>query len=307
MKYVIYIIQSLMLLLLTPLFMGIIKNLKASIRGYEACPVLQPYYNIAKLFEKGRVLSKSSSIITLIAPTLCLCACVTAAFMVPVFFNDGNPFVGNLFIIIFLLGIVKFFITLTGLDSASAFGGMGSSRELFISMIAEPVMFLTVAFLYMETKSLNIFAINTAVAGMAGFDVANCIAAMGFAVLLVAENARMPVDNPETHLELTMIHEAMILDTSGRDLALMELSSWIKLMVFVTIFINCFFPMGMTGAVAFVPVILSFIAYILKVLVILAVISLVECSMAKFRLFRVPELLSAAFSLSLVAIVINFF
>jgi formate hydrogenlyase subunit 4 len=307
MKYVIYIVQSLMLLMLTPLFMGIIKNFKASIRGYKACPVLQPYYNIAKLFGKGRVLSKSSSFITLIAPAMCLCASVTAAFLVPVFFNDGNDLVGNLFVIIFLLGIVKFFMTLTGLDSASAFGGMGSSRELFISMLAEPVMFLTVAFLYLETKSMNIFGINTAVAGMSGFDVANFIAAMGFAVLLVAENARMPVDNPETHLELTMIHEAMILDTSGRDLALMELAAWVKLMVFVTIFINCFFPVGMTEAIAFVPIVLSFAAYILKVLVILAVISLFECTMAKFRLFRVPELLSAAFSLSLVAIVINFF
>jgi formate hydrogenlyase subunit 4 len=184
---------------------------------------------------------------------------------------------------------------------------MGSSRELFISMLAEPVMFLTVAFLYLETKSMNIFGINTAVSGMSGFDVASFIAAMGFAVLLVAENARLPVDNPETHLELTMVHEAMILDTSGRDLALMELAAWVKLMVFVTIFINCFFPMGMTGAAAFVPVVISFAAYIFKVLVILAVISFFECTMAKFRLFRVPELLSAAFSLSLVAIVINFF
>jgi formate hydrogenlyase subunit 4 len=307
MKYLIYIIQSLILLMLTPLFMGIIKNLKAEIRGYKASPVLQPYYNIAKLFGKGRVLSKSSSFITIFAPAACICACITASFMVPVFFNDGNPFIGNLFVIIFLLGIVKFFITLTGLDSASAFGGMGSSRELFISMLAEPVMFLTVTFLYMETSSMNIFSISKAVTGTSGYDIANMIAAIGFAVLIVAENARMPVDNPETHLELTMIHEAMILDTSGKDLAMMELAAYIKLMVFVTIFINCFFPMGMTGTIGIVPIALSFVFYIMKVLVILGAISLIECSMAKFRLFRVPELLSAAFSLSLIAIVINFF
>jgi formate hydrogenlyase subunit 4 len=306
-KYAVYFIQSLMLLMLTPLFMGVIKNIKASIKGSKACPVLQPYYNIAKLFGKGRVLSSSSSFVTQIAPGLSLCACIAAAFMVPVFFNDGNQIAGNLFVIIFLLGVVKFFMTLLGLDSASAFGGMGSSRELFISMLAEPVMFLTVTFLYMETNSMNAFGISAAVSGTTGYGIANLIAAIGFAVLIVAENARIPVDNPETHLELTMVHEAMILDTSGRDLALMELASYVKLMVFVTVFINCFFPMGMTGTFAFVPVALSFISYIAKVLVVLGAISLVECSMAKFRLFRVPELLSAAFSLSLVAIVINFF
>jgi formate hydrogenlyase subunit 4 len=130
---------------------------------------------------------------------------------------------------------------------------------------------------------------------------------MAFAVLIVAENSRLPVDNPETHLELTMIHEAMILDTSGKDLALMELSSYVKLMVFITIFINCFFPFGNAVQMAPIPIIIGFATYLSKVLMVLGLISLIECVMAKFRLFRIPELLSAAFSLSLVAMVINFF
>ncbi|MHC1720122.1 MAG: respiratory chain complex I subunit 1 family protein [Clostridiaceae bacterium] len=307
MKYLLYFAQSMILLMLTPLFMGIIKSLKASIRGYMAPPIMQPYYDIKKLLSKGRVVSISSSFITGIAPVLCLSACITAVFMIPVFFNGGNSYYGNLFVIVFLLGVVKFFMSLTGLDTASAFGGMGSSRELFISMLVEPVMFIIVAFLYMETKSLNIFTITSSVAAIPEYNVANMIAAMGFAVLIVAENARMPVDNPETHLELTMIHEAMILDTSGKDLALMELASYVKLMAFITIFINCFFPMGMASSLEFLPIMMSFIYYVLKLLVVLGLIALIECFMAKFRLFRIPELLSAAFSLSLVAMVIKFF
>jgi len=307
MKYILYFAQSSILLMLTPLFMGIIRNFKAYIRGYSGPPVTQPYSDIKKLFSKGRVISSSSSFITVIAPVLCLSACITAAFMIPVFFNGGNSYYGNLFAIIFILGIVKFFISLTGLDTASSFGGMGSSRELFISMLVEPVMFIIAAFLYMETNSLNIFKIVSIASEIPEYGIANMIAAMAFAVLIVAENSRMPVDNPETHLELTMIHEAMILDTSGKDLALMELSSYVKLMVFITIFINCFFPFGIAVQMAPIPIIIGFVTYLLKVLMVLGLISVIECLMAKFRLFRIPELLSAAFSLSLVAMVINFF
>jgi len=307
MKYFIYSIQSLTLLMLTPLFIGIIKNFKAAIRGYKGFSVFQPYFDLKKLCGKGRVISKSSSFITAITPILCLSACVTVTFLIPVFFNDGNSYFGNLFIIIFLLGIVKFLSSLLGLDSASTFGGMGSSRELFISMFAEPIMFILVAFLYMETKTFNIFSITLINAAILKYNIAHIIAAIGFAVLIMAENARMPVDNPETHLELTMIHEGMILDISGRDLALMELASYIKLIVFITMFINCFFPLGIASSLNIVSICVSFISYILKVLGILVVISIIESNMAKFRLFRIPELLSAAFSLSLVAIVINYF
>jgi formate hydrogenlyase subunit 4 len=307
MKYIIYFIQSLILLMLTPLFIGITKNFKAAFRGYKGVPVFQPYFNLKKLYGKDRVISKSSSFITAITPILCLSSVVTVAFLIPVFFNDGNSYFGNLFVIFFLLGIVKFLSSLLGLDSASTFGGMGSSRELFISMFAEPITFILVAFLYMETKTFNIFSITLINAEIFRYNTAHIIAAIGFAVLIMAENARMPVDNPETHLELTMIHEAMILDTSGRDLALMEFASYIKLAIFITIFINCFFPIGITGSLNLSSICASFVIYILKVLGILIVISIIESIMAKFRLFRIPELLSAAFTLSLVAIIINYF
>ena len=307
MKYIVYFIQSLIMLILTPIFIGIIKNFKANFIGYKNSSVFQPYWDLKKSYGKSRIKSKSSSFITTVAPIISLSSAITTVFLIPIFFNNGNSYFGNLFIIFFLLGIIKFLSSLLGLDAASTFGGMGSSRELFISMFAEPIMFILVAFLYMETNSFNIFNITLVNSEAIKYNVAHTIAAIGFVVLIMAENARMPVDNPETHLELTMIHEAMILDISGRDLAFMEYAGYIKLIAFITIFINCFFPIGVSVSMNLSTLLIAFAIYILKVLGVLTVIALIESTMAKFRLFRIPELLSAAFSLSLVAIVINYF
>lgn len=307
MKYLVYFAQSVVLISLSPLFIGIIKNLKGLMRGYIGPSIFQPYYNLKKLFHRSNVVSDKSSFITLIAPILSFTAVFTAAFLVPVFYSNGNSFFGNIFIIVFILALVKLFSTLLGLDAASTFGGMGSSRELFISIFAEPVIFIIIAFLFLETKSFNIFDIALINSEVSKYTIAHIMGAMAFAVVIIAENLRMPVDNPETHLELTMIHEAMILDISGKDLAFMELASYIKLTVFITIFINCFFPIGITTELNILSLGISLIVYILKVLGILIIVAAVESSMAKLRLFRVPELLSAAFSLSLVAVVINFF
>lgn len=307
MNYLVYIFQSLVLLMLTPLFIGILKSLKAFLRGYSGFPVLQPYYDLKKLFNKGRVISKTSSFITEIAPILSITAAITAAFVIPVFYTGTNGYTGNLFMIIFLLSIVKFLSTLLGLDCASTFGGMGSNRELFISMFAEPVMFILVAFLYMETKTFNIFSITSFNSSITKYSISHIIGAIAFAVLLIAENARMPVDNPETHLELTMIHEAMILDISGRDLAFMEFASYTKLIVFITIFINCFFSVGIGTSLTALSLLTGFISYVVKIVFCLMVISIIETTMAKFRLLRIPEVLAAAFSISIVAVAINFF
>jgi formate hydrogenlyase subunit 4 len=306
-KYLIYFLQSVLLIILTPLFMGIIKNIKAFIRGYRSVPVLQIYYDCMKLISKGRVISVNSSFITRIGPTLSFGAALTAAFIVPVFYTNPINTLGNMFVIIFILGIVKFINSLIGLDCASTFGGMGSSRELFISMLAEPIMFIMVAFLYLETLDFNVYGISYINSNVKTYSVAHIIAATSFFMLVLAENSRMPMDNPETHLELTMVHEAMILDLSGRDLAFVELASGIKLMVFLTLFINCFIPFGMAGAFSFILILKSLILYIIKLLICVAVISVIETTMAKFRLFRLPEILAAAFSIGIVAIAINYF
>lgn len=304
--YILYFFQSLLLLLLTPLFVGMIKNFKAFFRGYTGPSIIQPYYLLIKLFRKGRVISKTSSIITKIAPIISLSSTIAVMFIIPVFYAGENNVLGNIFLIFFVLGIAKFLTTLLGLDCASTFGGMGSSREQFISMIAEPVMFILVTYLYMETKTFNIYNISSANALLTKYGVAHLIAALAFFVLIMVENSRLPVDNPETHLELTMIHEAMILDLSGKDLALIELASYSKLIIFLTIFINCFFPFGIATSITFISMGNGFIFYIIKLVICLILISFLESFIAKFKLFKIPELLTAAFSISLVAIAINY-
>lgn len=303
--YFIYFIQSIVLLLFTPFFIGFLKRTKANIRGYKGAPVLQPYYDLAKLFSKGRVISNYSSFITKIAPILSLTFALTTALFIPVFYTGKSFYIGNLFIVLFLIGNLKILSVLVGLDSGSTFGGMGSSRELFISMMAEPIMFLMVTFLFMETKTFNIFKMASINSLTNWYSTAHMIAAIAFVILLVGENSRMPVDNPETHLELTMIHEAMILDISGRDLACIELSSYIKLIIYITIFINCFFPIGIATSISAIGLIVSFLVYILKILMCLIIISIIESTMAKLRLFRTPEIFAWSFSISIVAIAVN--
>lgn len=303
---VIYMIQGLLLIALTPLLSGIIRKFKAFFRGYTGPSVFQPYYDLAKLFGKGQVLSRHSSFITVFGASISLAAAITTAFFIPVFYTASDNFPGNLFIIIFMLGIIKLMNSLIGLDAASTFGGMGSSRELFISMLAEPVMFILIAFLFLETKSFNISGISS-INGIANYNASHIIAAVAFFILIIAENARVPVDNPETHLELTMVHEAMILDVSGSNLAFLELSSSIKLMVFFAIFINCFVPYGITASLQAGTILVSILLFCIKLIICSGIIAYVEANVAKFRLFRVPELLATAFSFSMLAITINYF
>jgi formate hydrogenlyase subunit 4 len=306
-SYIIYFLQSTFLIMITPLFMGIMKRFKANIRGYKGPSVFQTYYDLSRLFGKGRVISKSSSFVTQVGPVISLAAAITAAYIMPVFYADSRSYLGNIFIIVFLLSIAKLINSLLGLDCASTFGGMGSSRELFISMFAEPIMFILITLLYFEAKTFNINEIVFVNSNLTKYSVGHIIAAVAFFILVLIENARMPVDNPETHLELTMIHEAMILDISGKDLAMLELSAAIKLIIFLSLFINGFIPFGVATTITAAALIKALIIYLLKIIVCLFIISLIETTMAKFRLFRVPELTAVAFSISILAITINYF
>ncbi|AKA68705.1 respiratory chain complex I subunit 1 family protein [Clostridium scatologenes] len=308
MKYIaINFLQSMILIIATPIFMGILKKFKAILRGYKGSSIFQVYYDYQKLFSKGRIRSSHSSFITQIGPILSLGASITVVFMIPTFFSSGETYLGSLFLIIFMMSVIKFLNTLIGLDCASTFGGMGTSRELFLSMLAEPVMFLTIMFLYFENKSFNIFTISFNNSTEAFYGIGHILAAISFFILLLTENARLPIDNPETHLELTMIHEAMILDLSGTDLAFVEMASQIKLMIFLTIFINLFMPFGAATTLGVVTILKAAAVFFIKILVILFGISIIEISMTKSRLFRVPELLSAALSIAIAAISLNYF
>ncbi|MBU3200015.1 NADH-quinone oxidoreductase subunit H [Clostridium estertheticum] len=303
MKYnLIYFIQSLLIIVLSPLFIGILKKMKATLRGSIGSSVIQPYYDLSKLLKKGRIISNRSSFITTIGPIVILAATITTAFFVPVFYTSMEQSIGNLFILMFSFGIVKMFTVLIGLDSSSTFGGMGSSRESFISMMAEPLILFLMIFLYIETNDFNIFHISFINSKIVHYDTAHLITMVTFIVAILAENARIPFDNPETHLELTMMHEAMILDLSGSDLAYVELSSHIKLIVYLIVLINCFVPIGIATSLTVSAILIGLVTFIFKLLICLLGIAIIETTFAKSRLFRGAELFPAMISLGIVAI-----
>ncbi|MBU3102136.1 MULTISPECIES: respiratory chain complex I subunit 1 family protein [Clostridium] len=303
MKYnLIYFIQSLLIIVLSPLFIGILKKMKAYLRGYIGSSIIQPYYDLSKLLKKGRIVSNRSSFITTIGPIVILAATITTAFFVPVFYTSMQESIGNLFILMFSFGIVKMFTVLIGLDSSSTFGGMGSSRESFISMMAEPLILFLMIFLYIETNDFNIFHISFINSKSVHYDTAYLITMVTFIVAILAENARIPFDNPETHLELTMMHEAMILDLSGSDLAYVELSSYIKLIVYLIVLINCFVPIGIATTISISAILIGLVTFIFKLLICLLGIAIIETTFAKSRLFKGAELFPAMISLGIVAI-----
>ncbi len=301
------IVQSLFLLIITPLFTGILRKMKAFLRGYKGPSLLQPYYDIYRLLGKSRVISNNSSFITDIGPLICFATAISITFFIPIFYANGAISWGNIWVVFFGLSLIKFIHALIGLDAASTFGGMGSSREMFISFFGEPILFILILFLYHETKAFNTFYISFSNSNLPIYSVQHIMAAVAFFILVLAENARIPVDNPETHLELTMVHEAMILDMSGPDLAQLELASSIKLMIFLTLGLSLFLPIHMASTMELIPILISLAIYLVKIIIALFVVAIIETSMAKFRLFRIPELLAAAFSIAVTALTINFF
>lgn len=281
------IIQVITIVILAPLASGFIRCLKNSLRRRRGAPLLQPYFNLAKLFGKEEVVSRNASWIFSVAPYIVIAASLTAAWLIPLF-GLANP-AGDLFALIFVLALARFFLSLAGLDTGSSFGGMGASREMFISGLCEPGLFLAFFVFCLNSGSTAL------IVPLAGIKASVLIAAFAFFLILLAETSRIPVDNQETHLELTMIHEAMVLEYSGRSLALLELAGQIKQMVLFCLLAlvippyNC--GLSMLG---------------LKVLAIATVISLVEVSVAKMRLFRAVDYLTFAFITALAGLAVFF-
>jgi formate hydrogenlyase subunit 4 len=276
------IIKTILLVIFAPLISGIIRKLKNNLRMRQGAGVLQPYYNIKKLFSKDEVISRRASWIFYAAPVIVFAGSICALFMV-LMVHPGPSMKDGLVILIaalFVLGIGRFFLALAGLDTGSSFGGMGSSREMFISSFAEPAAFMSVFVLCMGACG--------------GFRVSNCLAGLALFMVAIAETSRIPVDNQETHLELTMVHEAMVLEYSGRSLALIELAGHIKQMVFLLLLSWYFLVPSAAGS-------LAWIIFAVKLAVFSALIALIEVSVAKMRLFRVVDFLTFSFFMALVA------
>ncbi|MDP3790879.1 MAG: NADH-quinone oxidoreductase subunit H [Candidatus Omnitrophota bacterium] len=268
-----------------PLVSGVISKLKNNFRMRKGPSVLQPYYNVRKLFSKDEVISKHASWIFYAAPAIVFISSILFLFLVLIA-RPGYSIENNIVILIaafFVLGLARFFLALAGLDAGSSFGGMGSSREMFISSLAEPTAFISIFVLCMGQEG--------------AFRISSLLAGLAFFVVVIAETSRVPVDNQETHLELTMVHEAMVLEYSGRSLALIELGGHIKQMAFFVMLSWYFFPNMITGFSG--PAVFAF-----SVAVGALVVALIEMSLAKMRLFRVVDLLSFSFFIALLASVV---
>ena len=303
MKIFIVIIQVLIVAGFAPLVSGIIRKLKNNMRMRRGPGILQPYYNIAKLFAKDEVVSENASWIFRAAPFIVLGASVFALSLVPVLDISANiNQIGDIILIVFVLSLGRFFLALAGLDTGSAFGGMGSSREMFISSLAEPVMLISIF-----AVSIGLGSTNPSLMMHANHvRFSACLAAVSFFMIMIAETSRLPVDNQETHLELTMVHEAMVLEYSGRSLAFIELAAHIKQILFFTILANVILPVNLPvteGSV--LTVALGLAVYSAKILIIAGIIAVIEVSVAKMRLFRVVDYLSFGFALAVMSLVIS--
>jgi len=309
-SFVLYlVINTLVILALAPLFVSIIKKVKARTQGRTGPSIFQTYYNLAKLCKKEILYSTHSSWIMRVTPLVNIAAMLVAALFVPlVFVTEPVGGIGNIILLLYLLAMAKFFMALAGLDAGSSFGGMGSSREMSISAIIEPTTIIVFAALVFVFKTINVFAMFTASIA-SGTPATPTLILLGISlfIILIVETSRIPVDNPETHLELTMIHEGMILEQSGPNLALMELSSAVKLTLLMALLINLILPFGLTTTLALGALTVAIVLFVIKGAVLSLIIGLFESSMAKMRFFRLPSLFAMAFFFSTLIIIMEVF
>lgn len=306
-EFLLILLQILLILGLSPLIVGVIRRVKAHLQCRHGATVFQPYADLAKLFRKEPVISTTASWIFPATPYILFSSTLAGSLLVPtIIVPMPLNFAGNIIALVYLLALGTFFLMLAGLDAGSAFGGMGSSREAIVASLTEPALILSLFAVALKAGSANISDIVHKTAILQGIVLdppPHLMALVALFIITLAETGRVPVDNPATHLELTMIHEAMILEYSGRYLALVEWAAGIKLVIFLTLLANIFAPWGI--ATAATPAALGFglLMYVGKIVGLAVLIGVVECLFAKLRLFRVTELLGAAFILSLLALV----
>ena len=303
------VLQTGLLLLLAPLVSGVVRKGKARLQNRRGPPVWQPYLDLLKFLRKDMVISEHASWVFSFAPYVVFFTALLAGLMVPmVTVQAPLSLFGGVLAVVGLLALGRFFLALGGLDPASAFGGMGSSREMTIAAIAEPALMLAIFTVAIAAGSTDLSRIVAASLGPT-WSLLNPRHVLAFAALfivLLAETGRLPVDNPATHLELTMIHEAMLLEYSGRYLAYMEWGASLKQLVLMTLLVNVFFPLGLASSAAPSTLAFGLLAYLAKLFVLSSIVVVVETTNAKLRLFRVPDLLSAAFVLAALALLSTF-
>jgi len=298
-----------LVLLLSPLVTGFNRVLKARAQTRRGPSLLQPYRDLYKLLRKGMVIPDTASWIFTATPFVLFVTTLLASLLIPMV-SVAAPLslFGGVLAVVYLLALGRFFLALAGLDTGSSFGGLGSSREMTISAIAEPALMLAVFTVAIGAGSTNLSIVAQSAQGQSWRFLApsQMLAFAALFIVLIAETGRIPVDNLSTHLELTMIHEAMILEYSGPYLALIEWAAAIKQLVLMMLLVNVFFPFGLSADWSPGAVLFSLVLFSLKLLLLSIVVAIVEIGNAKMRLFRVPELLAIAFVLGALALVSTF-
>ncbi len=299
------VLQALLLVVIAPLITGIMKKIKAKTQKRVGASIFQPYYDIIKLIKKDETVSEQSSWIFRINPWINFVAITTAALFVPVVMAY-SPFgiAGDILLILGLYGLARFFLILSGLDVSSAFGGLGSSREMMMSSIIEPAVFIAILSVAIVYGGTDVSTIISSAAQSPLFIPTTIFAAISLFIIILAETGRLPFDNPSTHLELTMIHEAMVLEYSGKSLALIEWSKSIKQITLLALLINIFVPFGISTDMSALTVGLGLIAFVIKTVLFGILIAFLETKVAKWRLFRIPDLIAIAIASSLIGITI---
>lgn len=301
------IAQTILLLVISPFIVGLIRKVKARLQLRRGASIFQPYADLAKLFRKQPVVSTATSWIFTATPYILFASTLAAGLLVPVF-ASRTPlnFAGNIIALVYLLALGTFFLMLAGLDAGSAFGGMGSSREAIVASLTEPAMILSIFAIALTAGSTNLSTIvhrTALLEGVVTDPSPHLMALAALVIVAIAETGRVPVDNPATHLELTMIHEAMILEYSGRYLALVEWASGLKLVVFLTLIVNVFAPWGIATRLEPAALGIGLAAYLVKISGAAMLIGVVESMFAKLRLFRVTDFLGVAFILALLSMI----
>lgn len=302
-------IQMLLVLAVAPLLTGFVRKVKARAIGKAGPPVLQPYLELLRLIRKEAVVAHSASWLFRVAPYLIFAGIWVAAALVPTF-AAGLMFSwsADLIAIVALLGSARFFLALAGLDVGTSFGGIGSSREMMIASLAEPAMIMIVFTIALIVGSTQLASISAYTASHeVGLRVSLALSLVALLMVAIAENGRIPIDNPATHLELTMVHEAMVLEYSGRHLAMIELAASLKLVLYVSLIACIFVPWGLAPAGAGIGgLAIGIAAYLGKLIAGGVLLALFEMAIAKMRVFRYAEFLGAALMLGLLGTLLAF-
>ncbi len=297
MNYLLSILSPIIAILLAPMFVGIIYRARAFFAGRIGQPLLQPYYDIIKLLDKSAVYSITTGRVFKIGPLVCLVAPLIALVFLPFpGLGSGASFAGDFLLFAGLFAIMRFFMVAAALETGSAFEGMGASRVIFFYALAEPVMLVALAGLARLSHSMSLAGFFADGSNFAF--IPHILLGAALVIIMLAENARIPIDDPTTHLELTMIHEVMVLDHSGPDLAFIEYGASVKLWIFALLFVRTIVPQtGNIGA--------DIAAGFASMAACAIIIGITESAMARLRLTRVPQLLVGALALAIMGFVVS--